>query len=119
MIPNWQKCDDHGGFGFKSDCIICKGKVMTDDELIEKMALDMYPAITMSVGKTIAEKHINMVWEHYAKNDLTPIVVEAGDIIRQKERAKIKAECIEAIRKMHDECGGLSLHYAIKALKEV
>ena len=38
MVADWQKCDDHGGFGFKSDCVVCNG---IDSDIIEQVATEL------------------------------------------------------------------------------
>ena len=104
---------------------------MTDAELIEKVrsvgpqCKDPNSDISYSLISILeAEEIINMVREHDTYHErYKDVYSEAFELGKKMqvgiERAKVKAECIEAIRKMHDECGGLSLHYALKALEDV
>lgn len=100
---------------------------MTDAELkmkAEQLTKQITDISDPEIIGSFIEKFVNMVREHDTYHErYKDVYSEAFELGKKMqvgiERAKVKAECIEAIRKMHDECGGLSLHYALKALEDV
>lgn len=65
MIPDWQRCDEHGGYGFKSDCIVCR----RDDIQIKFAHLFRhYNVQTVMELIEAQDKHILRLQEKLAEN---------------------------------------------------
>ena len=117
MIPDWQKCDDHGGYGFKRDCLLCKAEllnpdrekiqeaivVMNDAELIEKLQTALeYELINGHVYKpnvAAVKAAINMVREHDYDNH--EVLQKWKQDISLEERAKTIKACLEAVAELN------------------
>ena len=96
MIRDWQKCDEHGGFGFKSDCLVCKGEAMSDADLIEQIEY------ALCQNKELSEI-INMVRAN-DKHDHASFALDITEKAREDERAKIVAEGLKSLDQSFDDC---------------